>query len=84
MLRISSLCKLGFRYNAKGYKVLANHVRVIQGDGITRRSLPEILDVLIAEKLVDRQPHLRKRRRAPHGLLPRHAPIRYEMLLDGA
>ena len=41
--------KLGFRYNAKGYKVLANHVRVIQGDGITRRSLPEILDVLIAE-----------------------------------
>ena len=32
--------KLGFRYNAKGYKVLAPHVRVIQGDGITGRSLP--------------------------------------------
>lgn len=33
--------------NDKGYKVLDNHVRVIQGDGITRNSLSEILDSIM-------------------------------------
>lgn len=35
--------KVGFTVNSKGYKVLPSHVRVIQGDGITRDSLPKIL-----------------------------------------
>ncbi len=36
----------GFTYNQKGYKVLDPHVRVIQGDGINRYSLPEILEAM--------------------------------------
>lgn len=34
----------GYTLNQKGYKVLDPHVRVIQGDGIDRYSLPEILE----------------------------------------
>lgn len=33
--------------NRKGYKVLSDRVRVIQGDGITRHSLAEILDAVM-------------------------------------
>lgn len=33
----------GFTTNEKGYKVLDQHVRVIQGDGIDRHSLPKVL-----------------------------------------
>ncbi len=40
--------KFGFTVNSKGYKVLPPAVRVIQGDGINERSLPIILDNLIA------------------------------------
>jgi nicotinamide phosphoribosyltransferase len=32
--------------NAKGYKVLDPHVRVIQGDGVNRSSIERILDVM--------------------------------------
>lgn len=39
--------KFGFTVNSKGYKVLPNCVRVIQGDGITIESLPRILDNLL-------------------------------------
>lgn len=39
--------KFGFTVNSKGYKVLPNCVRVIQGDGITVESLPKILDNLL-------------------------------------
>lgn len=39
--------KFGFTVNNKGYKVLPNCVRVIQGDGITIESLPRILDNLL-------------------------------------
>jgi len=34
--------------NAKGYKVLDNHVRIIQGDGIDKKAIKEILDTMIA------------------------------------
>lgn len=37
----------GSQKNSKGFKVL-NHVRVIQGDGITEKSLPEIIDAVLA------------------------------------
>jgi nicotinamide phosphoribosyltransferase len=37
----------GWSVNRKGYKVLPSCVRVIQGDGITRASLPLILDRLL-------------------------------------
>lgn len=40
--------KFGYTLNSKGYKVLHNSVRVIQGDGITIESLPKILDNLLA------------------------------------
>ncbi|QIG65793.1 nicotinate phosphoribosyltransferase [Ochrobactrum phage vB_OspM_OC] len=36
----------GFRINSKGYKVLPDCVRVIQGDGITETTIDEILNVL--------------------------------------
>lgn len=36
----------GYTVNQKGYKVLDPHVRVIQGDGINRYSLPEILEAM--------------------------------------
>jgi nicotinamide phosphoribosyltransferase len=36
----------GYTLNNKGYKVLDPHVRVIQGDGINRHSLPEILEAM--------------------------------------
>jgi nicotinamide phosphoribosyltransferase len=38
----------GYTVNAKGYKVLDPHVRVIQGDGVNRKSIPQILDLLKA------------------------------------
>lgn len=36
----------GYRTNNKGYKVLDDHVRLIQGDGIDRRELPYILEAI--------------------------------------
>lgn len=36
----------GFTRNAKGYKVLDPHVRVIQGDGIDRHSLPSVISAV--------------------------------------
>lgn len=39
--------KYGYTVNSKGYKVLPDHVRVIQGDGITIDSLPVILRNLL-------------------------------------
>lgn len=38
--------KLGYTTNAKGYKVLNPHIRVIQGDGVDYHSIGEILDTL--------------------------------------
>lgn len=43
--------KVGYTTNEKGYKVLPDHVRVIQGDGINRESLERILENLEKEKL---------------------------------
>lgn len=41
---IMKLMKIfGYEYNNKGYKVLPNYVRVIQGDGITKDSIKEII-----------------------------------------
>ena len=37
----------GYTTNAKGYKVLDPHVRIIQGDGIDRKAIREILDALM-------------------------------------
>lgn len=36
----------GFTYNSKGYKVI-NHVKVLQGDGITTESIEDILSKLV-------------------------------------
>jgi len=36
----------GYERNAKGYKVLDPHVRVIQGDGIDRHSLPRVISAI--------------------------------------
>ena len=33
--------------NAKGYRLLPDHIRLIQGDGITRESLPNIVKALL-------------------------------------
>jgi nicotinamide phosphoribosyltransferase len=42
--------KFGFKYNDKGYKVLDNHVRIIQGDGICYETIIEILEHLKTNK----------------------------------
>lgn len=39
--------KFGYTINSKGFKVLPDCIRVIQGDGITTETLPIILDNLI-------------------------------------
>ena len=39
--------RFGFTTNSKGYRVLPDCVRVIQGDGITVETLPQILDNLL-------------------------------------
>jgi nicotinamide phosphoribosyltransferase len=39
----------GYTTNSKGYKVLPDHIRVIQGDGITLETIPKILENLKAE-----------------------------------
>ena len=39
----------GYTTNGKGYKVLTDSVRLIQGDGITRHSLPKIVDAILAD-----------------------------------
>ncbi|MDB5282166.1 MAG: nicotinamide phosphoribosyltransferase [Bacteroidota bacterium] len=38
--------KIGYTTNAKGYKVLDPHIRVIQGDGVNYESIGEILETL--------------------------------------
>ncbi|MYB16981.1 MAG: nicotinate phosphoribosyltransferase [Chloroflexi bacterium] len=38
--------QFGHSVNGKGYKVLPDHVRLIQGDGITRHSLPGLCDAI--------------------------------------
>jgi len=43
--------KFGYTENSKGYKVLPDHVRVIQGDGITVDSMRQILENMKARKL---------------------------------
>ncbi|MGH8429185.1 MAG: nicotinate phosphoribosyltransferase [Solimonas sp.] len=40
------MAKFGFRVNARGYRVLPDYIRVIQGDGIDLDSLPRILEAL--------------------------------------
>ena len=39
--------KFGYTVNDKGYKVLPDNIRLIQGDGITRHSLPGIVQAII-------------------------------------
>ena len=43
--------RFGNKVNSKGYLVLPDHIRVIQGDGIGRASLPKILHELDLRKL---------------------------------
>lgn len=38
----------GYTVNSKGYKVLPSCIRVIQGDGITMESLPNIVNFIVA------------------------------------
>ena len=40
--------KFGFTINEKKYRVINDKVRVIQGDGITRKSIKKILDAIMA------------------------------------
>lgn len=39
--------KVGYTTNSKGFRVLPDYIRVIQGDGIVRESLPEIVNNMI-------------------------------------
>ena len=41
--------RFGYTTNEKGYKVLPDYVRLIQGDGIDRRTLPRLLDTIMHE-----------------------------------
>lgn len=40
--------KFGYTVNSKGFKVLPSYIRVIQGDGISEKSLPIILENIIS------------------------------------
>jgi nicotinamide phosphoribosyltransferase len=40
--------KFGYSVNSKGYKVLPDYIRVIQGGGVTMENLPVIINALIA------------------------------------
>jgi nicotinamide phosphoribosyltransferase len=42
--------KFGGRINSKGFRVLDDHVRVIQGDGVNYDSIKDILDMMVEEK----------------------------------
>jgi nicotinamide phosphoribosyltransferase len=52
---VKIICKLmdlfGYTVNSKGYKVLPDYIRVIQGDGITYKSIEEILVNMEAYRL---------------------------------
>ena len=39
--------KFGYTVNDKGFKVLPNYIRLIQGDGISRHTLPGLLDSIM-------------------------------------
>ena len=41
----------GYITNAKGYKVLPNHIRVIQGDGVDEESIVRIMQRMVDRKL---------------------------------
>lgn len=41
----------GYTTNAKGYKVLPNHIRVIQGDGVDEESIVRIMQRMVDRKL---------------------------------
>jgi nicotinamide phosphoribosyltransferase len=41
--------KFGGRTNSKGFKVIDDHIRVIQGDGVNYESIIEILDMMVEE-----------------------------------
>ena len=43
--------KFGYTLNSKGYKVLPDYVRLIQGDGVSPKSIEKILDVMEHQKL---------------------------------
>jgi nicotinamide phosphoribosyltransferase len=42
--------KFGYRVNAKGFRVLNDKVRVIQGDGVNYESIKEILQTLLSNR----------------------------------
>jgi len=46
-----TMSKVGYYLNSKGYKVLPDHIRVIQGDGITIESIPAIIKNMIDANL---------------------------------
>ncbi len=41
----------GYTVNSRGYKVLPNCIRVIQGDGVNEESIKQIIDLLLSEKI---------------------------------
>lgn len=43
--------QFGCSFNSKGYRVLPDYIRVIQGDGIDIHSIPKILDAMIGAGL---------------------------------
>lgn len=42
--------RFGYSINKKGYKVLPDYIRIIQGDGISYQSLPALIDGLLESK----------------------------------
>lgn len=51
LLKVFSILfeKFGFTTNSKGYKVLPNQVRVIQGDGVDHESIKSIYEALVKD-----------------------------------
>ena len=45
------MAKFGSRYNSKGYRVLPDCIRVIQGDGVNLESIAAILEALKIRKI---------------------------------
>ena len=66
----------GYTTNSKGYKVLPDFIRVVQGDGVRRETLPKVFMEMERRGPRHGQRRLRHGRRPAAALQPRHDGVR--------
>ncbi len=67
----------GYTTNSKGYKVLPDYLRVVQGDGVRRESLPKVF-IEMERRGLGRERRVRHGGRTAPALQSRHAGVRHE------